>query len=227
MAILLVEDDSTLSKNIRESLAEAGFGTDVVYDGLLAERLLRKETYACVILDVNLPGRNGYDVCRNFRQYNKTTPVLMLTAFGELEDKVQGFENGADDYLTKPFYMKELLMRIRSLMKRSGGPSEDRPEKVLTAGDMQIEVEAKKVIRQGKELMLTPREYQILLKLIRGKGNPVSKEELIREIWGTSLDVNTNTVEVYINFLRKKVDKPFGRDSIRTKVGFGYYFQEA
>jgi DNA-binding response OmpR family regulator len=225
--ILLVEDDVILSKNIRESLTEKQMLAETVYDGILAEKLLFKNTYDCIVLDINLPGKNGFEVCTDFRKYNRTTPVLMLTAFNELEDKVQGFECGADDYLTKPFYMKELIMRINSLIRRKNeGPRDEEKKTTIIAGDIIINQLSKTVTRQGKDISLTHREYQIFLRLISSKGEIVTKNDLIKEIWGTSLDVNTNTIEVYINFLRKKIDKPFGKDNIRTKIGFGYYFNE-
>lgn len=223
--ILLIEDDPTLSRNIKEALTEEEMQVEPVFDGLLAEKLLKKEFYDCVILDINLPGKNGYDVCRDFRIYNKTTPVLMLTAFSELEDKIQGFNSGTDDYLTKPFYMRELLLRVNALIKRNEMNAAPKTENTtLIADDIIIHLLTKKVVRQGIEINLTPREYQILFKLIECKGELVSKTELINEIWGRTVDANTNTIEVYINFLRNKIDKPFGKQSIRTKVGYGYYF---
>jgi DNA-binding response OmpR family regulator len=224
--ILLIEDDPTLNRNIREALTEEQMQVESVFDGLLAGKLLKKDSFDCVILDINLPGKNGYDVCRDFRVFNQTTPVLMLTAFSELEDKIQGFDCGTDDYLTKPFYMRELLLRVNAMIKRSELNSIPRVENTtVVADDIIIYLSAKKVVRQGIEIALTPREYQILLKLIECKGELVSKTDLVSEIWGHTVDANTNTIEVYINFLRNKVDKPFGKQSIKTKVGYGYYFE--
>ncbi len=223
--ILLVEDDPVINQNIRESLEMENFTVFTVFDGFMAEKMLRKDDFDCVILDLNLPHKNGYALCREFRQYNQTTPLLILTAFDELEDKVEGYESGADDYLTKPFYMKELLLRIQSLLKRNNSSQHPKnKEETLVADDVTINQSARQVWRQGQEVILTPREYQILVHLVKANGAMVAKKDLIREIWGTSLDVNTNTIEVYINFLRKKLDKPFNKDSIRTKIGFGYYF---
>ncbi len=225
--ILIIEDDPDLNKNIKEAFIEEQIEADVAFDGFIAEKFLKKSTYDCVILDINLPGKNGYDLCSDFRKYNTTTPILMLTAFDELEDKVQGFNCGTDDYLTKPFYMKELIMRVQALFKRSNLDSESSEHNdVICSGDLIIQLKTTKVTRQGVELTLTAREYQILLQLVLAKGELVLKRDLIKEIWGTSFDANTNTIEVYINFLRKKVDKPFGKDSIKTKIGFGYYFEE-
>ena len=224
--ILIVEDDPDLSRNIKEAFTEEKIETEVAYDGLIAEKFLRKGNYDCIILDINLPGKNGYDICADFRKYNTTTPVLMLTAFDELEDKVQGFNSGTDDYLTKPFYMKELILRVQALLKRAN-PENSQPENIETISfsDLLIYPKTSKVLRQGVELTLTAREYQILLQLVMAKGELVLKRDLIKEIWGSSFDANTNTIEVYINFLRKKVDKPFDKDSIKTKIGFGYYLE--
>ncbi|MNU94542.1 putative transcriptional regulatory protein YedW [compost metagenome] len=223
--ILLIEDDAILSRNISDALLEEQMQVEFAYDGIIAEKLLRKRKFDCVILDINLPGKNGYEVCTTFRTFNKHTPVIMLTAFDELEDKVQGYDTGADDYLTKPFYMRELLLRIQSLLKRSETIGKEPAENsLLVADDMVINRLSKKVSRQGKEIILTPREFQILLKLVECKGELVSKQDLVKEIWGNIVDANTNTIEVYINFLRGKVDKPFGKQSIKTKIGYGYYF---
>jgi DNA-binding response OmpR family regulator len=223
--ILVIEDDPDLNRNIKEAFTEEQMEVDSAFAGFIAEKLLKKNTYDCIILDINLPDKNGYDICSDFRKYNTSTPVLMLTAFDELEDKIQGFSCGTDDYLTKPFYMKELIMRVQVLFKRSN-PENNYVENndIISFGDIIIQTKTSKVIRQGVELTLTAREYQILLQLVWAKGEVVLKRNLIKEIWGSSFDANTNTIEVYINFLRKKVDKPFGMDSIKTKIGFGYYF---
>ena len=222
--ILLIEDDPNINQNIREAMIRDGFDVQVAFDGFLGEKLLRKDTFDCVILDLNLPGKNGYDICRDFRKLNTSTPVLILTAFDEIEDKVQGYECGADDYLTKPFYMQELILRVQSLLRRNAGTPES-PLAPIISGDIVVNPMTKKVTRSDVEINLTPREYQILVRLLSAHGEVVSKKDLIEEIWGRNFDANTNTVEVYINFLRKKIDKPFGRDSIRTRVGYGYYLE--
>jgi len=224
--ILVVEDDLDLNNNIRDALKDENLLIECAFDGIIAGKLLKKTDFDCVILDINLPGKNGYEVCREFRKYNVATPVLMLTAFDELEDKVQGFESGADDYLTKPFYMKELHLRIQSLIKRKNTEIPGKDTDKIVAGDIVINTTLQKVTRQDVEINLSPREYQILVRLLMSNGELVSKKELIKEIWGTAIDANTNTIEVYINFLRKKMDKPFGKESIKTKIGYGYYFED-
>lgn len=223
-SVLLVEDDVTLSRNIHDALTEENLQVEFAYDGNIAEKLLRKRNYDCVVLDINVPGKNGYELCKEFRTYNTRTPVIMLTAFDELEDKVQGYDSGADDYLTKPFYMRELSLRIHALLKRSEHVPEEQEQIIIVADDLVLDNNRKKVTRAGVELVLTPREYQILLKLLECKGELVSKQDLVKAIWGNIVDANTNTIEVYINFLRGKVDKPFGKQNIKTKIGYGYYF---
>lgn len=222
MNILLIEDDTTLNANICEALKAEGFTVQNVFDGGMADRLLQREHYDCVVLDVNLPGKNGFEICKDFRKHDTQTPVIMLTAFGELEDKVEGYDSGADDYLTKPFYMRELVLRVNSLIKRKNN-SVNTTQRIYFAGDITLNDSEKKVMRNNIEVTLTPREYQILFKLMKKPGELVSKAELIKEIWGNSVDVNTNTIEVYVNFLRNKLDKPFGNNTIKTKVGYGYY----
>jgi two-component system, OmpR family, response regulator len=224
MKVLIIEDDPTLSKNISDALIAESLNAECVYEGLLAERMLKKNDFDCIVMDINLPGKNGFDLCKDFRLYNTSTPVIMLTAFGELEDKVQGFDCGADDYLTKPFYMRELVLRVNSLIKRNKlSNSQATENSILVADDITLNDALKKVYRQGKEISLTPREYQILRRLMEKNGEIVSKPDLIKEIWGTTFDTNTNTVEVYVNFLRNKLDKPFDKNTIKTKVGYGYY----
>ncbi|MGI6319950.1 MAG: response regulator transcription factor [Bacteroidales bacterium] len=224
MKVLVIEDEVTLNKNISKALKAENFVVSSVFDGFLAERLLKKESFDCIIMDINLPKKNGYDLCKEYREYNKHTPVLMLTAFDELDDKIKGFESGADDYLTKPFFMKELIVRMNLLINKSRNTIKNRPKELIVVDDITIRTAQKSVTRQGREIVLTPREYQILEKLCKNQDEIISKDELIKEIWGTSLGINTNTIEVYINFLRNKIDKPFGKNSIKTKIGYGYYF---
>jgi two-component system OmpR family response regulator len=183
MKILIVEDDPILAQNISEALLSEGFIAENVYDGALAQKMLAKENYGCVVMDVNLPGITGFDLCKTFRSHNTHTPIILLTAFSELDDKVRGFDNGADDYLTKPFYMRELIMRINSLIKRSENKSVNGNESLIL-NDITIHITQKRVERRGKEINLTPREFQILLKLCKNRGDVVSKSDLIKEIWG-------------------------------------------
>src|SRR5690554_1150356 len=166
MRVLIIEDDPTLNKNIHEALTAEGMVVENAFEGLLAERILRKSAFDCIVMDINLPGKSGFDLCSDFRRFNISTPVLILTAFSELDDKIKGFDCGADDYLTKPFYMRELILRIHSLVKRSRASTSVSPgNDTIVVDDITIHLRQKKVLRQGKAIPLTPREYQILLKL--------------------------------------------------------------
>jgi two-component system, OmpR family, response regulator len=223
MDVLIIEDDPTLSNNIRDALASEQLNVECAYDGNMAERILKNRQFDCIVMDINLPGKHGFELCRDFRKYNQITPVIILTALGELEDKIRGFDCGADDYLAKPFYMRELILRVNALIKRKEKFGSEVSNQVIIADDITLDDAKKTVFRNGTELTLTPREYQILMKLMENKGEIVSKSDLIKEIWGSSFSANTNTIEVYVNFLRNKIDKPFGKSTIKTKVGYGYY----
>ncbi|MCH8555138.1 MAG: response regulator transcription factor [Schleiferiaceae bacterium] len=226
MQVLVIEDDATLNKNICTSLQSENYQTTAAFDGQIALRLLQKNSYQAVVLDVNLPGINGFEVCKALRKINNKVLVLLLTSFSEIEDKVKGFECGADDYLTKPFFMRELLLRLDALRRRSQVAT-NVISNILYAGDLKIDLKLKTVMRNDQVISLTPREFQILKHLCSTPGEIVSKEALIETIWGNSVGGNTNTIEVYMNFLRNKVDKPFGKKSIKTKVGYGYYFDSS
>jgi len=223
MKILVIEDEAILNKNICEALSADNFTVESVFDGFLAEKILRREKFDCVIMDINMPKKNGYDLCTDFRKYDTKTPILILTAFNELEDKIKGFDSGADDYLTKPFYMRELILRIRALIKRSELKKENSIDYIF-ADDIIIDLRKKTVKRQQQIINLTPREFQILIELCKDTGEIISKNYLLKQIWGNYAESNTNVVEVFINMLRNKIDKPFNKNSIKTKVGYGYYF---
>jgi len=221
LSILIAEDDINIASDLKLRLEAEGFLTEVIYDGMLAEKMLTRKTYDCVVLDINLPGKNGLEVCKAMRAQQNNSPVIILTAFDEVEDKVLGFESGADDYLTKPFYFKELLARVKSLIKRRA--HQNSPIESITVDDLVIDITLKKVSRAGNLIKLTPREFEILATLAEAKGNLVSKRDLIKKIWNTQVEVNTNTIEVFINSIRNKVDKHFSVKLIHTRPGFGYY----
>ena len=222
--ILLIEDDPELSANIKDYLEKNDFEVDCCFDGALSIKLLKRSSYDCVILDVNLPGLHGFEIARRFRAFNSDTPILILTAFSELEDKIEGYEAGANDYLTKPFFMKELVLRINALIQRID--QSKAASQTINYGDITIHQGKKEVYRKKELIKLTPREFQILKKLVEAEGEIVTKQDIIADIWGRSFDANTNTIEVYMNFLRNKLDKPFGKKSIKTKIGFGYFFDK-
>jgi len=223
MKILLLEDDFKLSSEIKVFLQEKHFDCDTVYDGNLFLRQFANTAYDLFILDINVPGVNGLEVCSLIRQADKTTPIIMLTAFGQIEDKVEAFNNGADDYLVKPFHFDELYIRINSLMRRNQNPQQS--DEIITIEDLQINISDLKVTRSGTEIYLTPKEYQLLLLLAKAKGKPVSKQSISDIVWDLNFETGTNTIEVYINFLRKKVDKNFDIKLIHTRPGFGYYLK--
>jgi DNA-binding response OmpR family regulator len=224
MRILLVEDDVNLSNDLKHQLLMEHFEIETAYDGTIAERMARRHQYDCMLIDVNIPGINGYELVRRIREINITTPVIMITAFGEIDDRLTGFENGADDYITKPFFFKELLARIRVFIKRSGHYAKEQD--VLQIEDLQINLARREVSRGGNIIRLTAREFQLLVMLAEADGNPVSKKEILGRVWGTSFDAQSNTIEVFINFLRNKIDKPFEPKLIKTRIGFGYYLSK-
>lgn len=221
--ILLVEDDPVLSNNIKTALTGENFDVHTAYESYIAEKLLKSTTYDCVVLDISLPGKNGFELCKWFRTFNTHTPVLFLSALSEIDDKITGYQIGGDDYMTKPFYMVELIFKIKSLINRTQQSLNDQENHIIIIKDLFIDTKLKTVTFKGKKLELTQREYAILYLLAKNKGNYVSKNEILKHIWGKSVDVNTNTIEVYINMLRNKIDKSFGIELIKTKVGFGYY----
>ena len=222
--ILLVEDDVKLSNDIKRQLVFEGYEVDTAFDGVLGERLILRNKYDCLLLDINMPGKNGYDLAGSVRKMQKTTPIILLTAFGEIEDKLQGFDCGADDYVTKPFYFKELLARIKVAVKRSEHSGIEN--KSIVIADLVIDLEKKLVYRNGIPIKLTAREFLLLKILAEAQGNPVSKKELIKTVWGASFEFNTNTIEVFINLLRNKIDKNFLPKLIKTRSGFGYYLSK-
>lgn len=226
MNILVAEDDITLHRNIVSALKADGFLVDGCYDGAFVLKSFLKKNYDLVILDINLPGKNGFQLCKEIREKDDVVPVLFLTAFNDLEDKVEGFNVGADDYLTKPFFIRELLLRVNALIKRSNQEKLKPKKEALQFAGIVLDNHNKTVYRENNKIELTPREFQILKILLKNPGEIVSKRDLLKEIWGNSFDGNSNTIEVYINFLRKKLDKPFNKNTIRTKVGFGYYLVE-
>lgn len=223
-SILLVEDEAKLSQIIKEELIALGYSVDIVADGLLAEKYFAKNKYSLVLLDISLPGKNGFELCKSFRIQNKNIPIIMLTAFGEIQDKVDAFSYGADDYILKPFHFEELFARIKALLKRSENTN-STDEVVLKVADLEIHHKTKSVFRANIEIPLTAKEYALLTLLVENKGRVISKNEILAKVWDLSFDTGTNTIEVYISFLRNKIDKPFEEKLIQTKSGFGYYIK--
>ena len=218
MRVLVVEDEITMVESLRRGLEAEGFAVDTATDGQDGLWHAREFPYDAIVLDIMLPGVNGYEICRTLRREENWTPILMLTAKqGEL-DEAEGLELGADDYLTKPFSFVVLVARLRALLRRSTG------ERVAsyTAGDLVLDPGERTVTRGGDRVEVTSREFAVLEQLIRTPGQVVSKQEIVDKVWDLNFDGDLNIVEVYVRSLRKKIDEPFGRRSIETVRGAGY-----
>ena len=222
MRVLLIEDDATIARLLKEGLEDESYAVDVVHDGNEGYRTAVADDYDVIILDIMLPGMNGYEVCRSPRNDGNKTPILMLTARDAERDIVEGLDAGADDYLAKPFSFDVLLARIRALLRR---PNE-KLEEVLQVGDLKLDPSSKKVTRASQEINLTAKEYGVLEYLMRNKGKVLSKEQIISHVWDFDADVLPNNVELFIMFLRRKIDKPFKSKLIHTVSGFGYKLEE-
>lgn len=222
--ILIAEDEPKLGQVIQEELGRQGYQADVAYDGLVASSLFSQHNYAAILLDINLPYKNGLALCKEFRILNKQVPIIMLTAIGEISDKVTAFSFGADDYIVKPFHFDELFARIKVFLKRSD-QSATRFEKIVV-GDLEIDMNEKMVRRGSKSINLTAKEFALLVLLSRNAGKVISKQEILEKVWDLDFNTGTNTIEVYISFLRNKIDKSYDAKLIHTKPGFGYYVRE-
>lgn len=220
--ILVVEDEIKLSKIIQEELNAKGYQADVAVDGIEASKLFGEHAYALILLDINLPYKNGHALCREFRNQNKKVPIIMLSAAGEIHDKVEAFNIGADDYIVKPFHFVELFARVNVFLKRS--ELTVQADKIQVE-DMEINFLNKTVTRAGVAIPLTAKEFTLLVLLARNRYRVISKQEILEKVWDLSFDTGTNTIEVYISFLRNKIDKPFSLKLIHTKPGFGYYIK--
>jgi two-component system, OmpR family, copper resistance phosphate regulon response regulator CusR len=223
--ILIVEDDLRIAQNISRGLEEKGYKTEIAYDGQIGLKLGLTNNYDLILLDLNLPALNGYEVCQQIRARNAQIPIIMLTALGETEDKIEGFEHGADDYIVKPFDLRELVARIQVFLKRRSSGTEETVN-ILTVADLEMNLDSKLVTRQGTAIELTPKEFSLLEYLIRNKNKIVSKDEIAHKIWDNNANQSLNVIEVYINFLRKKIDKDFTTRLIYTKTGMGYILKE-
>lgn len=223
--ILLVEDEARIADTLRIGLEENGYKVSVAYDGNIGLRLFQSGEFNMVVLDINLPGMNGYDLCRMIRETNTQVPVIMLTALSTLNDKIEGYDAGADDYIVKPFEFKELLMKIRVLLRRTTDANAPTGN-ILKAGDLVMNLDSKEVTRGETQVTLTAKEFQLLEYLLRNKNKVVSRADIAINVWDVDFDTNTNIIDVYINYVRNKVDKPFGEKLIHTQVGMGYILKE-
>lgn len=225
MEILIVEDEKKIADSLKKGLEELDYDVMVAYDGTIGEKLFAQHLYDMVILDVNLPGINGLELCKRIRMKNKSVPVLILTTFGSVPDKVEGFNVGADDYMVKPFSFDELIVRVRALLRRSN--QDTMPVgNLLQLADLVMNLDTKEVTRAGKKIKLTAKEFLLLSYLLKNKKRVVSRADIGEHVWNINFDTNTNTIDVYINYLRKKIDRDFPDKLIHTEVGFGYIMKE-
>lgn len=222
--ILIVEDHVKMADSISKGLEENGYKTDVAYDGFIGKRMFDSNEYNLIILDINLPLLNGYELCAEIRKKDPQIPVIMLTALGSTDDKLLGFEKGADDYLVKPFEFRELIARIKALLKRS--PANKKNQAILKVADLEIDTESKTVKRGDQNIDLTAKEFLLLEYLVRNTGKVISKADIADKIWNINFDTGTNVIEVYVNFLRKKIDRNFPVKLIHTQIGMGYVLKE-
>lgn len=218
MRVLIVEDEKRLAAGLKKGLEAEGMAADVALDGVEGLWMARENPYDAIVLDIMLPGMNGFKVCGTLREEGVWTPILMLTAKDGEWDEVEALDTGADDYLTKPFSHAVLVARLRALFRRGG---QERPV-VLIAGDLRLDPASRRVWRGEDEIVLTPREHALLEYLLRHKGEVVSKSQIIEHVWDYAFEGDVNIVEVYVRHLRNKLDRPFGRRAIVTVRGAGY-----
>ena len=222
MRVLLIEDDVTIARLLKEGLEDESYAVDVVNDGSEGYRTAVADDYDVIILDIMLPEMNGYEVCRALRNDGNKTPILMLTARDTERDVITGLDTGADDYLAKPFSFEVLLARLRALLRRPN----QKLDEILRVADLTLDPSLRKVNRASQEISLTTKEYGVLEYLMRNQGKVLSKEQIIAHVWDFDADVLPNNVELFIMFLRRKIDKPFAKKLIHTVPGFGYKLEE-
>jgi len=224
MKILVIEDEHKIANSIKQGLEQEHYIADVAYDGTSGYNLAISEEYSLIILDLLLPGMDGILICKKLRENNIHVPILMLTAKAQLKDKIEGFSSGADDYLTKPFAFEELLARIKALVKRS----KKIIKRELTLSDLSLDPDSFEVKRGNKSISLSAKEFALLEYLMRNSGKIVSKEQIINHVWNYDSDILPNTVEVFIGYLRNKIDRTFSQKKqlIRTVRGFGYKIEK-
>jgi DNA-binding response OmpR family regulator len=219
MNILLVEDEANIASMVCKGLTEDGYTVSVAPDGNIGLQMSATHPYDLYIIDIMLPGINGLELCRQIRKTKNKHPILMLTALGTTENIVTGFEYGADDYMVKPFKFAELRARIRALTRRSSGHTE---ENKLRIASLELDQDAKRVKREDNEIILTSTEYRLLEYLLKNQGKVVSRMDLLENVWGVDFNIATNVVDVYVNYLRKKIDKDYEPKLIHTVIGMGY-----
>lgn len=224
--ILLIEDEKIFNEVVKSQLIKNGFNVDSVLNAEEGELLFKKHKYDLVLLDIYLPGENGFQLCKKFRDINPAVPILMFSSQGDVNHKLDAFSLGADDYIVKPFHINELIARMKVFIKRSLSAVQENEVEQLEVEDLSIDLKHKIVKRAGTEIALTAKEFGLLVLLAKNNGAVVSKQEILEKVWDLSFDTGTNSIEVYINFLRNKLDKPFEHKLIHTKPGFGYFLKK-
>ncbi len=224
MKILLVEDEPNVVSLIKRGLAESGYEISVALDGWSGLQMTTTHDFDLIILDIMLPGVNGLEICRSIRRQNEQVPIMMLTALGTTENIVTGLDSGADDYLVKPFKLAELNARVRSLTKRIKHLAPD--SHLLRIADLELDTVSKTARRAGKQLNLTATEYRLLEFLLKNQRRVLSRIEILEHVWDIDFNLGTNVVDVYVNYLRKKIDKNFSPKLLHTVVGMGYVMRE-
>lgn len=224
MNILVIEDEQRVAELLKRGLEEQGYGVTLAYDGEMGKKLAAANSYDLIITDIILPKINGLDLCKEIKSSRPDALILMLTALGTTDDKVEGFDAGADDYLVKPFDLRELHVRIRALLKRNYGKTKEQGF-ILKYADLQMNIHTKVVTRSGVEINLTPKEFRLLEYMMYHPERVLSRVEIAEKVWETTFDTGTNFIDVYINYLRKKVDKDFQIKLIHTKPGMGFIFK--
>lgn len=222
MKVLLVEDEERLALFVQKGLEAESYRVDVAYDGYVGKQLFKHNEYDAVILDINLPQINGIELCRQFKADNSSMPILMLTALDSLDDKMNGFNAGADDYLAKPFEFIELLARLRAITKRYNVNNQS----VVRLADLELNLNTKVVTRHGQRIDLTTKEHALLEYLMAHSGKIISRAELAEKVWDLSFYTSTNVIDVYVSYLRKKIDRDFSPKLLHTVVGMGYVLRE-
>lgn len=221
--ILIVEDEKRVADLLKIGLEENGYQTMVAYDGAMGLRLFQSNVFQLVISDIILPKLDGFELCREIRKLNEKVPVLMLTALGSADDKLDGFDAGADDYMVKPFDFRELIARVKVLLRRSAETVAVQPDQIVYA-DLSINLKLQEVRRKDIPVKLSPKEYNLLLYMVENAEKVISRVEIAEKVWNTHFDTGTNFIDVYINYLRKKIDKEFDTKLIHTKPGVGFIF---
>lgn len=222
LRIGLAEDDAKIAELIKTGLEEQNFVVDIVHDGKAALQLFQKESFDLLIIDVMMPGMSGIELCKSIRVSNRKLPILMLTALGSIDDKVTGLYAGADDYLVKPFHFKELLARIDALLRRRHLDGPENKVQIISYDDITLNIYSKEVKRAGIVIELTAKEFTLLELFLRNPNRLLSRQYIAENAWDINFDTGTNVIDVYVNFLRNKIEKGFARKLIHTKINMGY-----